>query len=301
MYCHTNKINDKKYIGITSKEVNQRWKNGNGYGKSQPYFSNAIKKNGWDNFKHEVLFENLTKEEACEKEIELIVLYDTTNQEKGYNSSLGGDLVFQGRHHSKETKELISNRMKELGVNKGEKNWCYGKIPPNKGVPHTKETREKMSRIGKEHFEKYGISKGLKEYLDSIKIRVNQYDLFGNFIKTWDYISEASNELNIAKQNIVNCCKRKQRKDGVMIKSAGGFQWRYEDDCDDIGEYNVRKANHSSQEKEIYQIGEYDNVIKKYKSIEMASKELNLNPSSISAVCNGRYKTTKGYRFKYVN
>ena len=301
MYCHTNKINDKKYIGITSKEVNQRWKNGSGYGKSQPYFSNAIKKHGWDNFKHEVLFENLTKEEACAKEIELIVLYDTTNKEKGYNVSTGGSAPMYGRKHTEESKEKMSNKLRELGVNKGEKNWCYGKIPPNKGVPHTKETREKISKIGKEHYEKYGFSKELKEYLNLIKIRVNQYDLFGNFIKTWESASEINDKLGIKRQNIVNCCKRKQRKDGIIMKSAGGFQWRYEDDCDDIGEYNVRKANHSSQEKEIYQIGEYDNVIKKYKSMKMASKELNLNPRSISAVCNGRYKTTKGYRFKYVN
>lgn len=135
VYCHTNKINDKKYIGITSKELNQRFgKNGKGYikNKGQKYFSNAIKKHGWDNFKHEVLFENLTKEEACEKEIELIALYDTTNQEKGYNVSKGGFAPMYGRKHTKETKERMSKE--RIGENNG----FYGKT-------HSIETKRKES------------------------------------------------------------------------------------------------------------------------------------------------------------
>ena len=299
MYCHTNKINNKKYIGITSKDLNNRWKNGKGYPKSQPHFYKAIQKYGWDNFKHEVLFENLTKDEACKKEIELIALYDATNREKGYNSSLGGDLIFQGRHHTKETKELISNKLKELEVNKGEKNWWYGKPSPNKGIPRDSKIKEKISISSKRHYKEHGFSSNLQDYLETIKKKINQYDLNGNFIKTWDSISDASRMLNIKGTNISNVCNRKEKNNGAIIKSAGGFQWRFFNDCEDISEYNIRKANHCSQEKPIYQVDENRNIIKKYKSIAIASKELNLNPSAISSVCNGRYKTTKGYRFIY--
>lgn len=89
VYKHTNKINGKVYIGITVNEPEVRWgKDGGGY--SRQLFGKAIRKYGWENFEHEILFENLSQKEAFEKEIELISLYDSTNSEKGYNISKGG-------------------------------------------------------------------------------------------------------------------------------------------------------------------------------------------------------------------
>lgn len=89
VYKHTSPVN-KVYIGITSQNPEDRWLNGNNY-KGNKHFNSAIKKYGWSNFKHEILFENLTKQEAKDKEIELITLYDSTNPDKGYNLSSGGE------------------------------------------------------------------------------------------------------------------------------------------------------------------------------------------------------------------
>lgn len=67
VYMHKNKINEKVYIGITSQSPKCRWHNGKGY-KSCPKFFHAIEKYGWENFEHIILYENLTQEEALEKE-----------------------------------------------------------------------------------------------------------------------------------------------------------------------------------------------------------------------------------------
>lgn len=96
----------KIYIGITSSNPKLRWSNGKGYIGNE-YFTNAIQKYGWKNFKHEILFENLSKEEACKKEIELIVEYKSNNREFGYNICAGGEGT-NGYHHTEETKKKLS-------------------------------------------------------------------------------------------------------------------------------------------------------------------------------------------------
>jgi group I intron endonuclease len=91
-YKITNKINGKVYIGYTKKSVDTRFREhvkvsrGKGYKCSFQY---AILKYGKDNFEVQVLDDNLTKKNACMKEIEYIVLYDS--RKNGYNETSGGD------------------------------------------------------------------------------------------------------------------------------------------------------------------------------------------------------------------
>ena len=90
VYLHNNKINNRKYIGITKQSPEKRWGiQGNNY-RSSPYFYNSIQKYGWDNFEHIILFANLTKEEACEKEMALIRFYNMQDKKYGYNIMEGG-------------------------------------------------------------------------------------------------------------------------------------------------------------------------------------------------------------------
>lgn len=87
VYRHISPSN-KSYIGIT-KDIKKRW-----YGKGKGYvtctkFNNAIKKYGWDNFKHEILEKNLSKEEAYNMEKFYIKKFDSIAN--GYNISEGGN------------------------------------------------------------------------------------------------------------------------------------------------------------------------------------------------------------------
>ena len=89
LYKHTSPSN-KVYIGITKLDVKLRWRNGTGY-QLQPRFYNAIKKYGWDNFSHEIIFRNLTEDEAKLLEQMYIALYESNDPKKGYNISEGGN------------------------------------------------------------------------------------------------------------------------------------------------------------------------------------------------------------------
>lgn len=64
VYMHINKINNKKYIGITKNKLTRRWKsNGVGY-KTSTLFWNAIQKYGWDNFEHEIIETGISQDKA---------------------------------------------------------------------------------------------------------------------------------------------------------------------------------------------------------------------------------------------
>ena len=124
VYIHTNKENGKKYVGITSKPVDERWKNGFGYQKNT-YFRNAIEKYTWNGFDHEIIESGLTEKEAKEKEVELIAKYKTncyrySNPTYGYNMTDGGEGIC-GYQHTEEWKIKHSQDMS------GENNPHYGK------------------------------------------------------------------------------------------------------------------------------------------------------------------------------
>lgn len=104
LYCLTNITNDKKYIGITRQDINKKWQNGKGY-KKPTRIGSAINKYGWNNFKKEILFENLSTKEANALEKEYIIKFDTINN--GYNVQSGG-LNNNDGIVSKVTREKLS-------------------------------------------------------------------------------------------------------------------------------------------------------------------------------------------------
>lgn len=109
LYAHINKINGKRYVGITNKKKpTSRWgTNGIGY-KGTKHFYSAIQLYGWDNFEHIVLEKNLTRPEAANLEYMLIEAWNLRDQNYGYNYQKGGYTGDLGRHMSEESRAKIS-------------------------------------------------------------------------------------------------------------------------------------------------------------------------------------------------
>lgn len=108
VYIHQNKINGKRYVGITNN-TSRRWcKKGERY-ENCPRFAAAIRKYGWDNFYHVVIVRGLTLEEANVLERFYIREYRTNDKAFGYNMTCGGQNAptMTGRHHSEETKKKM--------------------------------------------------------------------------------------------------------------------------------------------------------------------------------------------------
>lgn len=218
VYKHTSPSN-KVYIGITSQTPERRWrKDGKGY-KTHIYFWNAIKKYGWNNFKHEVLFSGLTKEEAEQKEIELIAYYKSNDCNYGYNMSVGGESGSKGYKYTEEQKA----RLKDL--HKGSKNGMYGKH-------HTEEAKQRnkiahmRENLSQDTIKKMSAAKkGKKRSKQSIEKQVEKISKKVVCVETnimYSSTKNASALTGVDDSCIAKVCRGER-------KTAGGFHWYYED------------------------------------------------------------------------
>lgn len=90
LYVHTNIENKKVYIGITGKDTDERWRDGEGYKYNSELYAD-IKKYGWETgFFHQIVRDNLTLEKAREAEAFFVEMYGSTDPSKGYNRRPGG-------------------------------------------------------------------------------------------------------------------------------------------------------------------------------------------------------------------
>ena len=226
VYIHTNKINGKIYVGITCREPERRWANGKGYKRSHgqsvgdSHFYNAIKKYGWDNIDHRIVAQNMTIEEASAMEKELIAKYDSTNPEKGYNITSGGQDSI-GAKHSDETKaklsEIAKKRIKDTG------------IVPFKGKHHSEETKKQQSirmsekyKDGNSPFSGKHHSIATKETLaEHFNQPINQYTLEGEFVKQYPSGKIAAEALGVTAAAISAAVNGKTKQcAGFLLRKA---------------------------------------------------------------------------------
>lgn len=215
VYMHENKLNHKKYIGITSKDPEERWERGTNY-RTCHAIRRAFEKYGWDGFEHKILFQGLTRDEACKKEIQLISEYDTRNPEHGYNICVGGGGTLGCSFGEDEIK-----RRSEYW--KGENN------PNYKGKMWTPEYTEHMRQInlGKKHTEEHKrkISEGCKGKIhhdDEFKRRLSERNKRpvirddGIYFATVD---EAAASVGVTPSAISNALRRGNK--------SGGYYWKH--------------------------------------------------------------------------
>lgn len=214
VYKHTNIFNDKVYIGITCRDPKKRWNNGYGY-RNNKYFWRSIQKYGWnEGFVHEILYEDLTYESACQKEIELIATYNSTNPNYGYNHHKGG------QYHDYETRQKISQH------NTTKKSVCqYSKDGKFINEYESRAAASKATGIStqeiflacsgrilsageyfwcdKDNPEKLQLD--LEKYRDGLE-HVLQFDLDGNLLFEYKHIYDAAEKTGINDYEIFCAC-----------------------------------------------------------------------------------------------
>ena len=217
VYQHKNKINGKVYIGITSQKPEQRWRNGEGY-KSSPHFYSAIQKYGWDNFEHNILFVELTKEQACLKEQELIKEFNSMNREYGYNSTSGGDIFVMNEETKQKISQALVGNQNNLGHSCSEEK--KKKISEaQKGREFTEEHKQKLSEAAKNRHVPCS-----EEKKQTLKEKSHKKPVYCEELnKVFESVQECGRQLGIPATNITKLCNGR----GKTLK---GYHLRYYND-----------------------------------------------------------------------
>lgn len=263
--------NGKRYIGITCRSIQERFgKDGYGY-HSQPLIYNAIKKYGWNDIKHIIVKDQLSKEEACALEKELIKKYDTMNHDKGYNITAGGDghstltpeqeqeileLFAQGKSCADIGKIMQINRQTipailisygytkediifQGHINAGQARKGYLNSEAIKLYQSGKNSQEIAEILDahktsiKRTLTKAGLS-GQERWERSVEKdskKVLQYDLHGNFIKEFSSIKEAARQMGNKNSSNIS---RAASLAYPKAKTAYGFIWKFKEDVKEI-------------------------------------------------------------------
>lgn len=242
VYVITNKVNGRKYVGQTVRTIQERFKQHVEYSFRKDYqhypICRAIKKHGKENFLIELLEECFTRQELNKSEIKWIKDLKTNlrKNEHGYNLTSGGESLsgddnpFYGKKHSEKTRKLISEKSKKMWLSSDMRNYLCKKISE-------------------------GGRKKKRKYCE----KIDQYDLYGNFIMTHESIEDVKIFLNSKNSYIVDCCKGNRG-------SHKGFVWRF------YGE-SFDKFQFKCNCKEIIQMDLHGNLIKSHPSMTSAAKQ----------------------------
>jgi hypothetical protein len=263
---HVNKINGKKYIGITSKQIEQRWgKNGSGY-RGSTYFYNAINKYGWNNFDHLIIKERLSEQEAKEMEIDLINKYNSTNSKNGYNLMNGG----QGNIPNQVVRKKMSDAQKKAWNNPEHR---AKMIKLKKKLSNNEEFKMRISLASKRSWKN---KESRKKRITSLR-RNGETKEFKEKMKTL-----TSGEKN----GFYGRTHKKESKEKIRTSKLGST----------LTEEHKLKVSESLK-KQVVKLSLDGEYLGAYNGISHINE--GYNTSHISSACRGKRKTAGGYKWMY--
>lgn len=323
IYCHTSP-SGKRYIGQTCREPKRRWLNGKGY-VNNSYFTSAINKYGWDNFKHAILCSVSSKEYANFLEQWFIEKYGTFDKERGYNLTKGGDGGL-GHVVSDETRAILRKKGLERGIPqetidkmhetrrkngyrrrpmtdeekqalsermRGENHPLYGKKLPEE-VVEKRAAKLRGRKVPEETRRRQSVGLRNSEKIKAKQIPVLQLGEDGNVINRYESITRAAEAMGVTKAAINACCKGK-------CNTVCGYRWVFEDtnlrnEAQLVAEERAAKK---PIPKRVLQFDLDGNIVGRYESGMAASRSLGVAHTHIYACCRGKETVAHGYMWRF--
>ena len=244
-YEHYKKDTDQIfYVGI-GKIENGKYQRAYSLSKRNPHWHATVKKYGFDS---KIVFESESREEVCNKEIELILKYGRKDLGTGplVNKTTGGEKTF------KMSKDPV-----KTGVEKRRKNGTY----------------DKCAEIARQRMLTNNPWKG-KTHDGFTKKEVFQYDAeTGKFVGKYKSIRFASQALGFKTDKTIGKCLRGKNQTG------GGYIWYYEYKGESVD--RIRRGIAKNQLKPVVELDKNGNIINEWECIVDASKDLGVSHSTI--------------------
>lgn len=274
VYKIQNRLNNKIYIGISSAGYEKRFKHHLSESRNGSTFilHNAIRKYGEEAFTSTLLEICDTIEILKEREKFWILTLDTTNRDKGYNMTLGGDGTF-GRLHSDETKQKISE--KALGRNKV--TTLVTIVNNNTNVTDAYFSMDKAS---------LALNKG-RNYINHLKIKYNSTTFIHN-----EYTITLSTPIKELK------IKSTISKEAASLRAKKGWITIYKN-LDSFSKAQKEACVKGGRTKVIQQLDLEGNVVAEHLGSREAAKAVTGNRSPIQHCLKNRIQTAYGYKWKY--
>lgn len=285
IYCISNDINTKMYIGQTTQGLEKRWNNHIKTAKSDvPHclIHKAMLKYGIEHFKCYVVEDNIPIEILNDRERFWIEKYNSVTP-NGYNIRSGGDdcgrkVVLKIDPNTNEVIEKFSSLLQAAYTSNIDPS-SLSKVCIHKNGTNT-AGGYKWSY--EDNYDK-NIIKKLKQHKQFQTLyQIDPYTK--EVVNTWEGVVDASRNTKINQETISQCLSGNYR-------TAGNYCWCYADDYKQF--YPKQKY------RLVLQIDLNNNVVKAWKSAMEAAENLDINANGIRSCCRGVVKTYKKYIWRY--
>lgn len=315
IYIITCLISNKSYIG-QAKDIRKRLrehlmalnyyhKNGINKYKENDHLIKAWNKYGENNFMFDIL-ELCNIDKLNDREIYWISYYKS--YENGYNMTCGGQNNFAVSEWSDKDRKYFSNIKNPKTVlqidfdgNVVREFWSVAQASKilnidSRGIYSCCNKGISKSSSGfiwcyKEDYDNGYFN--LDYYLNKKEKKpVEQYDMYGNFIKLWNNGCELK-EAGFRPSTINDCCNHN-------CMSVNGFIWKFKDDntriINELYCVEARRKAESVKVRKVYQLDNNNNVINIYESVRDTSN-YGFTYSQVSLCCRHKKDIYKNYKW----
>ena len=297
IYCITNQVNGKKYIGQTATTIEHRWGQHKADSKTSDYvLYKAMRKYGIENFNIE-LIEKIEVDSFDEfkdtlniLEIKYIEEYNTmVHNNKGYNMTIGGNNSSERSKKPVDMYDIEGNLIKNFDsiLDAG----LYLSVSPTcislccKGEKFIYTVHGYVFRYKEDSFDKYPIT-GMH------KKNCYKFDIEGNLIESYISKVDAAKENNLNIHSLESSINRR--------KSLNGSYYALTSEID-LSKYKpalIRDKRIGMYDKDT---GELLKIFPKLSYVkEYLGKDYAID-SCIVRTCKDFTKTAYGYRWQYIN